>query len=811
MMKALDEAFGFPLTETYPDIAERLASALSAETPRLSAQDVRRRLSIQWVVLAAGKGSRMDPSGRFNKNMDLWFGTQNALQRVCRNLPGRLPPLAVVSPAMARRVLKKTDGGEPLSGHISGHMNEARLDIPLRDRLFGKGAPLAVQPAPNGPGGALMAAEPFLRASEAELAGVLYGDEPFAPPRAAVETLAAFVCAGADAALCGKKPETVVGKGAVLFDEEGRFRGTLEWRDMTPEEQERMRALHAQNEAVTNAGVSVFRRERMLELLGSLWLHNGAEYHHTDLFRLFYERGFKTHAHIYERFIPSGVNRWTNVLDGEAALFEETRRRLAEGGVRALPDAQAHLESGAAFGVGCAVSGQIVVEETCGVGGYVHLSDAVLEGETSVGDRARVRDSRLRNAAVDACDDGSPVGAAVDLLHTLTNIDGCSLENVVVGRGCQLQNVQARFTVLPPNLRLRNRRLGVWRDPSLGLPYEETPALYRLVPESYVPGAYTFADRKHEPDWEKLRAHVRRMSVEELAPRLSQSEETRRVFIRCVHRLLDAQFEGAHLIDPLTPEELWGVLYELAELCSGNPDPYAPEKRASRNEATRLFNQMNARGMEWEPLLRAAAAANLIDYSSARMTAAMRLNPNLLAETLEEAQSQPFAIDCFKAFERLLLSGEKRRVLWLADNDGEIVFDMEIVRRLAAEGHHVEIAARSSAAGNDMTAGGLSVILNEMNLQIGIMGSGSRAPGTNLFQATARFAHALQEADIVVSKGQGNWYTTQGLRKDRFYMLMSKGMTAERTTGVAAEGLILAHLPAGAERDQPLIETALNE
>ena len=185
---------------------------------------------------------------------------------------------------------------------------------------------------------------------------------------------------------------------------------------------------------------------------------------------------------------------------------------------------------------------------------------------------------RLRNAAVDACDDGSLVGAAVDLLHTLTNIDGCSLENVVVGRGCQLQNVQARFTVLPPNLRLRNRRLGVWRDPSLGLPYEETPALYRLVPESYAPGAYTFADRKHEPDWEKLRAHVRRMSVEELAPRLSRSEETRRMFIRCVHRLLDAQFEGAHLIDPLTPEELWGVLYELAELCSGNPDPYAPEK-----------------------------------------------------------------------------------------------------------------------------------------------------------------------------------------------------------------------------------------
>jgi len=58
-------------------------------------------------------------------------------------------------------------------------------------------------------------------------------------------------------------------------------------------------------------------------------------------------------------------------------------------------------------------------------------------------------------------------------------------------------------------------------------------------------------------------------------------------------------------------------------------------------------------------------------------------------------------------------------------------------------------------------------------------------------------------ADLVISKGQGNFFTTRGLRRDTFYLLMSKGVTAEESTGIVADhsklidGLILGYVPAG--------------
>ena len=59
------------------------------------------------------------------------------------------------------------------------------------------------------------------------------------------------------------------------------------------------------------------------------------------------------------------------------------------------------------------------------------------------------------------------------------------------------------------------------------------------------------------------------------------------------------------------------------------------------------------------------------------------------------------------------------------------------------------------------------------------------------------------EADLVISKGQGNFFTTFGWAKDTFYLLLSKGLTAEQSTGVVADktlpvdGLILAYVPGG--------------
>ena len=151
-------------------------------------------------------------------------------------------------------------------------------------------------------------------------------------------------------------------------------------------------------------------------------------------------------------------------------------------------------------------------------------------------------------------------------------------------------------------------------------------------------------------------------------------------------------------------------------------------------------------------------------------------------------------------------------------------------------GHRVCVVGKADNASNDATVADLREIANYTqfklsiadyrgensypqfrNLQLAIrdgvvtfISSGSKTIGTNLYQATPEFANAVMESDLVISKGQGNFFTTFGWAKDTFYLLLSKGLTAEQSTGVVADktlpvdGLILAYVPGGTKVDATL-------
>ena len=665
--------------------------------------------------------------------------------------------------------------------------------------------------------------------SDAEFVAVAFGDEPFIDARLPAETWASHVIAAADATLCGKRPDAVVDKGGLFFDGDGRLMCTKEWYDMTPEEQGRMRAALVGREAITNTGFSLFRREAALERLDRLWLHKGdTELHHVDLFKLFYDDGLHTHAHVYEGEIRSGVNRWTNVLDGEAYLYERTRQRLAMAGLRVHSDARITLDEdveafvarGAVEG-GSLLSGRVHIGRGVTVGPYCVVDNSTVTGDSDVGARTRLTDTRAHNVRIAPSDCYPPVAAPIRELATVTELTRCDVRDLLVGQGVHAANTRANGTVLPPNWPVEHATLGIRRDPSLGMPHAGTPALWEFVPEHYRPGAYTFGDMRGAPDWERLREHVQGMMREQIAPRATSSEAVRAMLLDSVDDLLAAQFEGVHVTDGMTPEELWGVLYELTSAITGSLDPYVADKRRDRALAAELADDLSVASRDWPDLLRFDVAANLIDLTSVRMLARMREQPDFLAESLATAGSVLPAIDSTARFLERLTEGDRRHVLWLTDNDGETVFDLHIVRRLLDEGHTVTVAGKSAAASNDATRHDLLATARDVGLDIvaeprlSVIASGSATVGTNLFWSTPEFVHALRESEVVISKGQGNWYTTQGLRKDTFYLLMSKGMTAEKTTGVVApretpmDGLIVGYVPDDSQWSGTLREFAV--
>ncbi len=757
-------------------------------------------LSPQWVVLAAGKGTRIDPTGRFSKTLDIMFGEQNMLQRSCRFLPGNRPHIVVINPQMANRIEKNGSS----------------------EQLLGADAIPCIQKEMNGTGGALQAALPILRDSDAEWIGIAFGDEPFLERDIFAQTLLSHFVSGADVTLCGKIPETVVDKGGLFFDVEGKFIGTKEWYDMTESEKAEMWQRLERGEAYTNTGITIIRKSMLLERIDRLEPHTNrnGELHHVDLIRLCYEDGLKTNAFIYHGDVLSGVNRWSNVLSGEDVMFKHTREFLAQKGVRVDPAAQITLSSeDIEIGTACYLLGRIHIDKGVKIGDYCRLENVTLRGATSVGDSVGMQNVSAMDTIFELNQLPTTLAKPVRGITTVSTIKNSTFDAVTVGCNVQLSDIQAHATIIPSNIKLKNQTLGVpLTESPLGVP---SPLFNQIVPADYRPGVFTFGEKKDLPDWENLRKHVSSHSATELIPRATRNSQLQQNVCNAVNTLLDMRrANGDYLIESLTPEELWGTIFEMVKLYTGNPNPYHHDKLKARETALDLMPEFW--NDDWLTRLKLVVAGNVIDYSSARVVEKVNANPNYFSQALRAAVETPFAIDCYDLFQDKVIDASPQQILWLADNDGEIIFDIAFIQDLIQCGHRLSIVGKVDNASNDVTLADLHDITSypqferlQRAIQDGVvtlMSSGAKTIGTNLYNATPEFINALLDADLVISKGQGNFFTTPGWYKDTFYLLMSKGLTAERSTGVVADknlpvdGLILGYLPGGTKRVAPLCD-----
>ena len=820
----LETAIGIP---DKGEADRRIEQFLDTIAPQHVEHVLAQWLDPQWVILAGGQGTRIDPSGRLNKTLDLWFGEYNTLQVSRSYLPGTRPHIIVVNSKMAERLVTREI---PLDGVIP----PSALDMKAVNRLCGPNAILCVQPEQNGTGGALQEAIPAVQASDAEWMGVGFGDEPFLNQAVYLQTLVSHFISGADVTLCGKIPETVVDKGGLFFDQDGRFVGTKEWNEMTDGEKNEMSRRLDCGEGYTNTGITLIRSSAAIDRMNRLQPHGSkSELHHVDLIRHCYEDGLNTHAYIYPEKAISGINRWSNLIAGEESLFARTRVMLAQRGVRVAPAAQITLTNeDIEIGNGCYFLGRIHLGKGVRIGNYCRLENVELSGNTSVGDLVGLKDVKATDTVFESNPLSEEIGAPVTGLGVLSEVQNCRFDRAKVGRAVHLRFVKAAATVVPAGMSIDHRELGVPSSADLGTPLfpldtesdateKTSDALGQLVVSEHIPGVYTFGEMRNKPDWENLRRHVRSHSNAELIGRATSNPALRRVALKAVDDLLEMRKEdGTYVTDELTPEEIWGVIFEVVSLATGNPDPYRRDKLKARQTALTLLDQFP--DCDWTQRLKLVIAANIIDYSSARVIARLAEQPDYFNRVLQEAVHALLAIDCLEQFQSEVIEGSPKRLVWLIDNDGEAVFDLWLIQMLLDLGHQVTIVVKAAPASNDVTLTDLEEIINLPPFQglrsavnggeVSLCSSGSKTIGTNLYQATPSFVNVLLDAELIISKGQGNFYTTQGLKRDTFYLLLSKGITAERFTGVVPDpnkvidGLILAYVPAGTKLESTLAE-----
>lgn len=133
-----------------------------------------------------------------------------------------------------------------------------------------------------------------------------------------------------------------------------------------------------------------------------------------------------------------------------------------------------------------------------------------------------------------------------------------------------------------------------------------------------------------------------------------------------------------------------------------------------------------------------------------------------------------------------------KKIVFLTDNCGEIVFDKALIRTIKNCYPNVAITAivRGQPVLNDATM--------EDAIQIALMdeckviGNGTNIAGTCLDLVTDEARLAIDSADIILAKGQGNFETLQDCGLNVYYLFMCKcEMFAKRFQVEQYEGLLI--------------------
>ncbi len=197
-----------------------------------------------------------------------------------------------------------------------------------------------------------------------------------------------------------------------------------------------------------------------------------------------------------------------------------------------------------------------------------------------------------------------------------------------------------------------------------------------------------------------------------------------------------------------------------------NKDLYRKEKRDANKLLLNNYNYWKAKvtssSKPFKTAAKLAVIGNIIDYGAHAV-------PEKIEEFIEEMLEKPLVIDDSAILEEKVRKANS--ILYLGDNAGEIVFDKLFIETM--QHPRVTFAVRDQPVINDVTRNEARQV--EMNTLCKIISNGYDAPSTLLEHCSPGFLRTYEKADLVISKGQGNF---EGLmdenRSDLFFLFMAK-------------------------------------
>jgi uncharacterized protein with ATP-grasp and redox domains len=235
----------------------------------------------------------------------------------------------------------------------------------------------------------------------------------------------------------------------------------------------------------------------------------------------------------------------------------------------------------------------------------------------------------------------------------------------------------------------------------------------------------------------------------------------------------------------VTPPEIAQKVYRIVNEITGNNDPYLETKKLANKIAMSLYPRMKAivdySNEPLETACKLAIAGNAIDLGAqAEYGSIYSIIENSVEYPLDQEHCRKFK-ECVE---------QSSLILYLADNAGEIVFDRILIDQLLQmKKLRIVFVVREKPIINDATLDdALQVGLNKVAT---IISNGSEAPATILSKCSSEMLDYYRAADLIISKGQGNYESLCGRPENVFFLLKVKCPVIARDSGYDLDSFVL--------------------
>lgn len=225
-------------------------------------------------------------------------------------------------------------------------------------------------------------------------------------------------------------------------------------------------------------------------------------------------------------------------------------------------------------------------------------------------------------------------------------------------------------------------------------------------------------------------------------------------------------------------EEFWGAAKD-----------YTSQKRHYNQLLSDMEERIEEQIRKAEDVVRECikyvCAGNYIDFSAVE-----NVNEDTFGMLLEKAGQEEINAEEYGKFMADLERAE--RLVYLTDNCGEIVLDKLLIKYIKERFPNLGITAlvRGKNVLNDATMEDAEE--TGLTRLVPCIGNGNAAPGTVPARLSTEAQQALEEADVIIAKGQGNFESLYGEGFNPYYLFLCKCRLFVRRFGLERYASVFA-------------------